>query len=388
MNGSVRSIAVLYDVAFPFVEGGGQRRLYEVARRLARRGHVVHWYALKTWDGPSVQERDGITYFGLDGRTALYSNDGKRSLSAAISYGNAILKARTSFHQYDLVWCGQWPLFHHFALLARLVPFRTRILVDWWEVWGSHWLEYGGLKGFGGWAMEIMLANLLTRIGHTVTISQQGTRALVRLGAARSGITYIPNGIDTTVIDAIPAAPGSSDIIYFGRLNQHKNVDHLIRAIAHIRDTSAQELIADIIGDGPERESLQSLSNSLNLQSQITFHGRVSDQVLIGLLKRSKVFVHPSTKEGGGSITLLEANACGLPAAFYSHPLGIDPDQLIEGRTGLIASPVDPVALAKAILHLLSRCKTDPVAQWCREHARLHDWEVLASKYSDLIDNL
>ena len=44
----------------------------------------------------------------------------------------------------------------------------------------------------------------------------------------------------------------------------------------------------------------------------------------MGYVKSSKICVIVTTKEGGGSITTLEANACGVPVIAVDNPLGID----------------------------------------------------------------
>ena len=128
-------LALVYDVAYPFVEGGGQKRMYEIAQNFVAWGWDVHWYCLNTWDGDAVQHRGGITYHGLKGYTHLYIGDGTRSRRAAISFGRAVLLARAHFSQYDVVWCGEWPFFHILALIVRLVPCRSQVIIGWWEVW-------------------------------------------------------------------------------------------------------------------------------------------------------------------------------------------------------------------------------------------------------------
>ena len=51
MNRKKLKILLVYDVSYPHVEGGGQRRLYEIARRLAEEGHEISWLCFKTWSG-------------------------------------------------------------------------------------------------------------------------------------------------------------------------------------------------------------------------------------------------------------------------------------------------------------------------------------------------
>jgi len=383
-----RSLAIFYDAAYPFMYGGGQRRLYEVGRYMVRHGWTVHWYVLKTWDGPSTQVRDGIVYFGLKGHTQFYGRNGKRTLKEALAYGFAVLTAKADFGSYDLVWCAQWPIFHIIALMARLVPWRSTMLVDWWEVWGRYWLKYSPWLGLGGWFIEVSLTQALARSGHLVVDSMLGRDRLTALGIPAESVTFIGNGVDVPSLTAGDPATGTSDLVYFGRLKDHKNVDHIIQAVAILKSRHSQILRLDLIGDGPERENLERLAHDLGVADQIVFHGRVEDDQATALLKRSKAFVHPSTQQCGGSVNLLEANACGLPVVCYRHPMGIDPAQLVEGETGIMVSPVEPQSLAAGISIMLQLVETDHVREHCIAHAQSSDWTAIAEQYRMLVEHL
>ena len=47
-----KRLAILYDCPFPFIQGGGQKRLFEIAQFHLRNDWEVEWYALKFWEGP------------------------------------------------------------------------------------------------------------------------------------------------------------------------------------------------------------------------------------------------------------------------------------------------------------------------------------------------
>jgi glycosyltransferase involved in cell wall biosynthesis len=383
-----RRLAIFYDVAYPFIDGGGQRRIYEVARDLASRGWTVHWYALKTWDGDSIQVRDGIVYVGLKGDTQLYGRNGKRRLIEALSYGFAVLKVRADFESYDVVWCAQWPILHIIALIVRLVPWRSMLLVDWWETWGRYWLKYAPWLGVGGWSLEYSITKAVARLGHLVVDSALGRDRLVALGIPATSVTIIPNGVDVTSLAAGDAADGTSDLVYFGRLKGHKNVDHIIEAVAILKNRDSQILSLDLIGDGPERASLERLAHVLGVDEQIVFHGRVETERAKALLKRSKTFVHASTQECGGSVNLLEANACGLPVVCYRHPMGIDPAQVIQGETGVMVSPAEPHFLADGISTMLKLVESDHVREHCIARVQSFDWSAIADQYHILMEHL
>lgn len=387
-GGKPRSLAILYDAAYPFVDGGGQRRIFEIAKAFVAAGWRVDWYATQAWDGAPQQEHAGIVYHGVGAKAAFYGADGRRSLWQALAYGRGILFCDADFSSRDLIWCGQWPFFHLLALFVRLVPWRTHLLVDWWEVWGrERWLNYHRFLGFGGWVLEKLLVKLVSRVGHIVAISALGAEQIKAQGGVASHIHHIPNGIDLERLDGVPPADGDVDLISFGRLADHKNIDHLLEAMALLKGDGVL-LRADIVGDGPMRSALERLALERGIAGQVTFHGRLDDESLTALLKRARIFVHPSTKEGGGSITLLEANACGLPVVCYRHPLGIDPALIVPGQTGLLAYPVTPRALADAIAAMLEAAAGGALKDACRSYAARFEWKIIAAQYLRLAGDI
>ena len=378
-----RDVAIVYDVAYPFVAGGGQKRMYEVATRLCRRGWKVTWYSLKCWEGDDVVTADGITYRGLPAHAQLYAASGRRSIREALSFGRACWRARHDIARHSILWCGQWPYFHIFALQRAC---RGRIIVDWWETWGSHWIEYLGALGTVGYVLERIAAFQFSRSTKLVTLVPMARNDVVSAGAREAAVSIIPNGINCAEIAGVTRAASGSDIVYAGRLKNHKNVDHLLRAIAMIRDRSSTRVSADIIGDGPERVRLGELSRELGLEDQVRFHGELSTAAMIALMKAARIFVHPSTKEGGGSITLLEANACGLPVVIYRHPNGIDPSLITNGSTGLVVEEVGPAPLASALEGCFgSTAAWQMTTEACTESARRYDWDVIADRYEVLL---
>lgn len=382
MNAGRRSLALVYDVAYPFVEGGGQKRMFEVASRLAASGWNITWYTLHTWDGPATIKAHGINYRGLAGDTNFYTESGRRSIQQALSFGRATWMARSEIRRHPVLWCGQWPYFHLFALAPR---YSGTLVVDWWETWGDHWYEYLGAAGLVGKIIESAAARLLSRLGVLVAVTPIGRSDVLRAGARPEKVAVIPNGISLGEIQRVPAANEGTDIVYAGRLKDHKNVDHIVRALAILRDQYELPLTASIVGDGPAREQLETLTQQLSLEVSIKFHGALPTAAMLAVVKSASVFVHPSTKEGGGSITLIEANACGIPVVIYRHPNGIDPSLIEIGVNGWVEDEVTPSALA-ARLHAimrdrvaLSRMRND-----CESHARESDWATLAGRYETL----
>ena len=69
-------IAFVYDVVYPYVKGGVEKRIWEMSRRLAARGHEVHIYGMKYWDGPDNIQVEGVMLHGVCAPMKLYKASG------------------------------------------------------------------------------------------------------------------------------------------------------------------------------------------------------------------------------------------------------------------------------------------------------------------------
>jgi glycosyltransferase involved in cell wall biosynthesis len=136
-------------------------------------------------------------------------------------------------------------------------------------------------------------------------------------------------------------------ILTVARLDRQKGHCYLLQAAARIPDA-----LFVFVGDGPERPSLEIQARELGLSDRVIFLGYRHD--VIDLLASCNLFVLPSLYEGF-PLSILEAMAAGKPV-IASAIAGND-EVIIDGQTGLLVPPADPIALAHAIETLLA----DPV---------------------------
>ncbi len=356
-------IAYVYDAVYPWIKGGAEKRIYELSRRLVERGHEVHCYGMKMWPGQEDILQDGVHLHGICRPVPLYSGS-KRSMKEAVYFAGRVLSSLP--RDFDLVDCQEFPYLPCFS--ARLRTFRGPLLfITWYEVWGDYWYEYLGRKGLLGKAVERAVSRLTDK---NIADSERTRRDLETLGVRE--VQVVPNGIDFEGIQRLRASDEGSDVIFVGRLLEHKNADLLIRAVA-MASREIPDIRAVIIGDGPERENLRSLARSLDLEKNIKFTGFLEDyDQAVALMKSSRIFASPSTREGFG-IAALEANACGLPIVTSRHSMNAVCD-LVTADTGLICEPCAE-DLAKGILEGLNW--GEGRREKCIERARSFDWEEI-----------
>jgi glycosyltransferase involved in cell wall biosynthesis len=106
-----------------------------------------------------------------------------------------------------------------------------------------------------------------------------------------------------------------------------------------------------IVGDGPERETLETLAVSLELGDRVQFLGARSHDEMPGLLSSGELAVFPSLMEAT-SVAALESMACELPVA--ASAVGGLPE-IVDDEVGALFEAGNPTALAATVSSLLER---------------------------------
>jgi glycosyltransferase involved in cell wall biosynthesis len=167
---------------------------------------------------------------------------------------------------------------------------------------------------------------------------------------------------------------------FIGRLDKVKGCDYLIKAVSELAKRGLNFCLV-IVGDGPERESLNSLVEDLGLQKQIYFCGFRDDTT--NVYQSLDLFVLPSLNEGI-PLAMLEAMSQGVPV--IATRVGGVPEVIQDGVNGLLVPPVDPRALAEAMVESLS--KTDEAAKRaCEANRKIYD-EYSVDKWMEKIQNI
>jgi glycosyltransferase involved in cell wall biosynthesis len=364
-------IGFVSDVIYPFSIGGRERRLWEIARRLEMSGIDVHIYTMKWWTGGKILTVDGVQLHAICRRRSLY-HGGRRSILQALMFGLATFKLIVA--RFDVLDVDHMPYFPIFAARIICVLRRKRMVVTWHEVWGSsYWQRYLGRLAPISTLTERLAAHVPDKI---VSVSRQtATRLTDQLGV-KAPVRTIELGVDLAAVQAAEKSELRSDILFAGRLLGHKNVDILLRAVA-LMTADRPELCCRIVGEGPERRQLESLSAELGLEKNVIFHDFFPGSAIYGLMKSATVFALPSIREGFG-IVVLEANSCGLPVVTADHPDNAARHLITEGQNGFLAD-VDPDSLAEVLSVAMLRAPLMDSRASAERSGRLRDWDEVAA---------
>ena len=229
----------------------------------------------------------------------------------------------------------------------------------------------------------------LLKSADKVTVISTYLRAFAKQRSYRGETILIPNGVDIEkfkVQSEKLKVKGGRIIITTSRLVDKNGVDILIRAIAEVRK-KISGIRCHIIGDGEERESLETLVGELGLQREVKFFGSVPHEQIPLYLRDADVFVRASRSEGMGN-SFIEALAADLP--IIGTAVGGIPDIIEDGKTGLFTGVDDPNDLAEKIVRLLTDVDLADtiVREGQRKIAGRFEWHIIAQQYKDVFEHL
>lgn len=376
-------IAYIYDAIYPYVNGGAEKRVYEIGKRLSQKGHEVHCYGIKWWTGDRVLEKDGMTLHGVCRPRPLYTSKGTRSVKEAIYFSASLFKPLFE-SDYDLIDCQSFPYLSCFPSKLCSVIKKRPLVVTWLEVWDDYWYAYLGWKGIFGKNAELMSSKLS---GNNIAISERTKKRLEKLGVKEERIKVISCGIELDTIHEVKPSEEIFDVLFVGRLIKDKNVDYLMRGINEVKK-QLPKIRLGIIGEGPEMGHLKRLCKDLGLENNIVFLGFQKDHTsVISYMKSSSMYASLSTREGFG-ITALEASACGSPVITIDHPMNAVSD-LVVSRVNGYKTKLDPEAIGESILQVL----TDTQLRECMsaqaiKTADKYDWDVITKETIEAYENI
>lgn len=175
-----------------------------------------------------------------------------------------------------------------------------------------------------------------------VAYSQQGKQEYAALGVHMENIFVAPNAV--LPIPKEPYKPRKPhnwiNVLYVGRLQERKKIDHLIKACAAI-SSRGERIALIIVGDGPEKEKLEALAQRIFPQTK--FAGEIHGEDVQPYFLQADLFVLPGT----GGLAVQEALSYGLPV-IVAEADGTQ-SNMVRPENGWVINPDDPKELVKAL---------------------------------------
>lgn len=363
-------IVFVSDAIYPYNKGGKEKRLYEISTRLARLGHEVHIYTMRWWKTrETVRVEDGVYLHALCSYHALYHGN-RRSIKEGIFFGAACLKLIAV--RFDVLDVDHMPFFPIFSSWLVCKLRGKRLHGTWHEALTRRdWVAYMGKAGY----IAAIIEALSVRLPYQITAASPHTSQLLAQHHHRSrNVAVVASGVDQAVINTVKPTGEPCDILYVGRFVKDKHVDALIRAVAIVAEQQPT-IRCVIVGHGVEEQALHTLASELGVTEQIRFMQPMHDASSVyAYMKRAKVFVLPSVREGFG-IVAVEALSCGTPVITTNSPANATKELIVDGQTGSIVD-LDERELAKAMMTWVGTKKKLRLTQF----VATYDWTALAQE--------
>lgn len=335
--------------------GGAEARLRETLKRWVQWGHEVHFLCAGFPYSPKEETINGVHIKRLKSDTNLIHITGP-------------LMAMSLFKNFDII-------YEDISPLPWFAPFYSRCNVCIIHHFNQklYFYDHSPPLALLAYLGESVIPSFYKHTP-TIVVNPLMKSALEKLGWHK--VFFIPNGVDTEFY--YPERKADKPMVTFvGRLEYRKGLDMLIQA-SHIVSREIPDIEFAIVGEGPLASHYQAIA-----PHNFRFFGKTTDELKRKLLQHAWVVAVPSRLEGW-SLTVLEANACGVPVVANNvHGLK---DSITEGVNGFLVNAFSPQEFASRLIELLNE-PTRKFEKTCREYALRFSWDETAKEELKVIQS-
>ena len=240
----------------------------------------------------------------------------------------------------------------------------------------THYGFCGAFSGFhplilSGWGSDVLIDPHTSKIKNYMVkfaikkadlITCDGKNSMneiIKLGGNQDNVIQINHGLDINEFN-----PGKKDLNFVEGITKSKspvvinirgfkpiyNIECFISAIPIIlKECPDTKFI--ISGMGYNEEKIKQLVSDFGISNSIHFVGWIPHDTLATYLASSDIYVSTSLSDGGASVSMLEAMACGLPVVVTEG--GDNREWITDGKNGYIIPQNNPEILAEKVIQLL-----------------------------------
>ena len=357
--------------------GGYETNIYELSRRLIKRGYHIDIITSNAENSPkngklpTYDKLNGIFIYRLPSWNILRGN----YPIPKPSFTTFRILLRLLHNNYDLVNTqGRIFLISFLGLIFAKIK-RIRLIHT---ERGTKPAASKGVVDLVRIINDYTLGRLIVRSAwKTIGVSQSTCDFLKKMGAKEIILTH--NGINRDIFErkALSQPNTIITITFVGRLVYGKGVQDLILTFPEITKKSKVRLL--IIGDGSYRPDLERLAQNID-HGDILFLGQKSRKEITEILSISNIFVNPSYSEGLPT-SVLEAGAAGLP--IVATDVGGTREIIEDGKSGFLIPPGDSQALREKLCQLIKneQLREDfgrNIQQFIKKN---FDWDEITDKW-------
>ncbi len=179
------------------------------------------------------------------------------------------------------------------------------------------------------------------------------------------------------------------NLLFVARLVPYKCADILIEAVSRLEPDVKEKVFLTIVGDGQERNSLETQVQELNLGEKVKFAGWVGQEETVEYYREADIFCFPSIREFGGAV-VMEAMACGLPCIVPNNG-GIG--EYVTEETGFRIEPKSREYLTQELTNKIKILVEDDklrerMSAKSMEKAKEFEWDRKAEKIVEIYQKM
>jgi glycosyltransferase involved in cell wall biosynthesis len=240
-------------------------------------------------------------------------------------------------------------------------------------------VRLGGLESFV-WRVGSRLGGLAARAPQEILVLSDKTRSAVRAAYGRDA-TVVRPGVDLPDFEATHrSGEGSFGLLFVAKLHPQKDPLLAVRVLAAVRESGLDARLT-LVGDGPERASVESLARSLGVEHSVRIERHLDLLSLVDRYRSSDALIVTAGGHQSWGLTPFEALAAGTPSIISSEA---GASEVLGAADAALVVPRDAAAFAGAVRRLATEPDLRPrlIANGQRLNARL-TWERYALECRD-----
>jgi glycosyltransferase involved in cell wall biosynthesis len=315
---------------------GAEAVILNMSRTLNENSHSSVLGVFSNSANPNLQLHEAAAKEGIESHLIPCNGQLDRTVTTSIRE----LVARTGA---DIVHAHGYKadIYVYFALRKSAMPFVSTC---------HNWIDSNLIVSLYGKADRLVLRNYSA----VVAVSEEVKQRLLKAGVREDKIHLVRNGIDLRPYDSAPPSlrnggpPNNPPIVGFiGRLSSEKGPDIFLRAAAQVLAELPSTRFV-VVGEGPDRDKLESLIDELKIRAGVSMLGRRNDMPSV---YASLDIMASSSRTEGLPMAILEGMASSLP--LVATAVGEVPTLVLDGRTGVLIPAENVEVLSSEIVKLL-----------------------------------